>query len=314
MSRFTLRAWAVLVAAIFALPELLPAQIEDTTVWQNTGRGVYRDWARRDSAVARSLYRNLQRGDFRFLNVPDYGDGAIGMYTPAHDSALAIHGVRFYADSDLTDESVRAQKYYEPYHFAEYYNQALFAFVSASATTRQCYMRQATPFGVCSWTPLPRSATPRPERPLASIDSSTLEAMLDAALTTALAHGGGNGPVALDAEFGWDGTYSLARKGRHPEGWLSSILRRHLVTCVSHSAESPPCPATGPLTTIALNQPRMIGDTAIVIYTMIRTVMTQEAAPHSCGWGCFFGVDYDARLVKDGRRYKADPMWFGYLN
>ena len=309
-----MRCTYIILALVLAPPGQLLAQVRDTNVWQDTGRDNFRDWARRDSATARAFFRNLQRGDYRFLNVPDYGDGAIGMYTPAHDSTVARYGVRMYADSDLTDETVRAQKYYNPYHFAQYYNRALFSYLRAPEAERRCYQSQSTPFRGCDWSPLPRSPTPPAERPLAPVDSASLAAMLDAALAAAITHSGSDSPVAIDAEYGWDGIYRPARKGAHPAGWLRSILRRHSVTCVLHWSESPPCPATGALTTVSLNQPRLEGDTTIVIHTTTYTVMDQQAPAESCGFGCFFGRDFDARLVREGPRYRAEPIAIGYMN
>jgi len=312
MPRSRLRHYLLLLLAGLLVPSTAKAQGEDTLVWQSTGRESFITWACMDSATARSLIANLRHHDFRFLNVPDYGDGAIGMYTPAHDSAMARYGVRMYRTSPSSAGRACHEKYYKPYHFAEYYNRTLFAFLSAPDSLRECFLSQVDAASQCSWSPLPPANLPPPERPLVQASASETVAMLDAVLATALARVGTGTPIALDADLGWDGVYSLARKGQHPREWLATVLARHQVTCLKHWAGSS-CPTRGALTTIELNEPRIAGVSDTVVTTSIRTVVHQEWTKN-CGWGCFFGEDYDAHLASDSTGWHATVRGVGYLN
>jgi hypothetical protein len=304
-----LKLLLLITCAWSAPPCLLSAQNNDTATWQPSGREAYTEWAQRDSAVARSLFRYLKLNDFRFLNVADYGDGAIEMWQPEEEALVAKFGVRFYADSDLTDERVRQQQFYEPYQFAATYNADLKTFVLAPDSLRRCFLAQEGPFGSCPWTPLRPNHVAPPERPEVSPDSTTLIAMLDATLLTALPSGSHKVPVALDGKLGWDGIYQLARVGQHPMEWLQSVLRRGLVACVQNAPPLEPCPRQGPLTIISMNVPRVDYNGAVVIHTRVDTKATQDPKAE-CGWGCYHAMEFDALLERtpDGWAAKAGPI------
>jgi hypothetical protein len=289
----------------------LLAQNTDTTTWQATGRRAFTEWAQVDSAVAQSLFRYLKLNDLRFLNVADYGDGAIEMWQPDEEPLVVKYGVRFYADSDLIDDRVRQQRYYEPYHFAATYNAALKSFVLAPDSSRNCFLAQAGPFGSCPWTPFRPHAAPPLERPEVLADSATQIAMLDAALLIALHFTSGTVPIALDAELGWDGIYQPARTGRHPAAWLDSSLGRGLVTCIKNAPSLKACPAQGPLVTISINVPRIDYQGALVIHIRVDAQSTQDPKAE-CGFGCYSGAEFDALLEKADGGWTAKPgpiMW-----
>ena len=283
------------------------------TRWQPSGREAYAEWAARDSAAARALFRALKANDRRFLTVEDYGMTPIGLYTPEHEAAIARFGSRMMSESNPDDRRVKRDREVvggrrDFYHHAEYYNQALFNFVSATPAEQACFLSQSSAFGHCTWTPFPPSLRPPPERPEASLAPAERASILDAVLIDAIKDAG-PGVVGLKAPLGWDGIYRPARAGRHNPTWLRSVLTRRLVSCLVGDSRDSACPKRGVVTTIRLGVPRRVGPDSLAVHVSVDTHDLDQPAA-TCGWGCYFGHDYDAYVERgsDGWIVRRDMM------